>query len=149
MRSRAGTLAACISALVLASSVCADSDDETPLFEAASRGDAAAVQQRIAQGDDLNQPSPPFGFTPLMEAAGLNDTIAALLLEAGADPNVRDSDGWTALAFAAYRQSAPAVELLLKAGADADLKPTGGEEAGRSICSLAGGPRTDAGALVC
>lgn len=84
-----------------------------------------------------------------MEAAGLNDTIAGLLLDAGADPNVRDSDGWTALAFAAYRRSASAVDLLLEAGADAVLEPTGGEKAGESICSLAGGPGTDAGALVC
>ncbi len=133
---------------VLAASGCTEGE-ATPLYEAASVGDSAEVRERIAEGDDLDQLSPPYGFTPLMEAAGLNDTIAGLLLEAGADPNVRDSDGWTALAFAAYRRSASAVALLLAAGADAELEPTGGEAAGKSICSMAGGPATEVGALVC
>jgi ankyrin repeat protein len=134
--------------VVLAASGCTE-DEATPLYEAVSVGDSAWVRERIAEGDDVDQMSPPYGFTPLMEAAGLNDAIAGLLLEVGADPNVRDSDGWTALAFAAYRRSASAVELLLEAGADAELEPTGGESAGKSICSMAGGPETEAGALVC
>jgi len=138
----------CVLPLVLLGAGCANSD-ATPLLEAASRGDFAEVRERIAAGDDLDQLSPPFEFTALMEAAGRSDQIVELLLAAGADPNVRGREGWTALAFAAYRRSVTAVELLLSAGADVQLQPISGDAAGRSICSMAGGPETEVGALVC
>ena len=43
---------------------------------------------------------------------------AQLLLEWGADVNVRDGDGNTALMFAAYNSHREMVALLLRAGAD-------------------------------
>ena len=50
------------------------------------------------------------------------EAAAALLLSAGADVAARTDDGDTALMFAALRGSAPLMELLLDAGADANAR---------------------------
>jgi ankyrin repeat protein len=42
------------------------------------------------------------------------------LLAAGADPNIADNAGWTALHFAAQRQDVSQVRALLDAGAEVD-----------------------------
>jgi ankyrin repeat protein len=46
--------------------------------------------------------------------------IVELLVERGADVNAADSQGWTALHFAAQDHDIPIVRTLLAAGADAD-----------------------------
>jgi ankyrin repeat protein len=56
-----------------------------------------------------------------------------LLLEAGSDPNVRQSHGWTALHSAAHNGDVASVEALLGAGAD----PAATNEEGRSVLDLA------------
>ena len=81
-------------------------------------------------------------MTPLLESAGLSTQITELLLEAGANPNGQDADGWTPLATAAYRGSVPDVEMLLRFGADASLAPSAGDQAGLTPCQLA--PADDA-----
>ena len=53
----------------------------------------------------------------------------AALLAAGAKTELQDTDGWTALMFAAANGSLPAVQALLAAGADADIKNKEGKTA--------------------
>jgi hypothetical protein len=55
--------------------------------------------------------------------------IAKRLLEAGADPNLRDVNGWTALMFAAENGSSDIVALLLKHKARTDFKNCAGQTA--------------------
>jgi ankyrin repeat protein len=66
------------------------------------------------------------GRTALMEAAGKgNIPEVRALLEAGADPNIRDNKGRTAL-MNAWKEAAI---LLLEAGADPNIKDNDGETA--------------------
>ena len=48
------------------------------------------------------------------------------LLEAGADCNVQNSNGLTALMIAVDKQDAPIVNILLEAGADCNLQDSNG-----------------------
>ena len=56
---------------------------------------------------------------PLMDAAKKSDTATVrALLQKGADVNMRDIDGTTALYWAAYQNDSETAELLIRAGAD-------------------------------
>ena len=63
----------------------------------------------------------------------LQSDVARILLEAGANPNVRQSAGWTPLHAAAMNGDLTSVELLLASGAD----PTATNDEGRSVIDLA------------
>jgi hypothetical protein len=71
------------------------------------------------------------GVTPLMLAIGRGDIAQAqALLAAKADPNARDSSGWTALMYASYRgQSPELIQMLLASGADPNLRSEMGQTA--------------------
>lgn len=61
------------------------------------------------------------GRCPLHYAALENDVQKVdALLAAGADPNARDLEGFTALHFAAQQWSVEAAQILLDRGADVD-----------------------------
>ena len=67
------------------------------LVDAILAGDEEKIKALIAGGLDVNAVSPD-GATVLMVAAANGKLQAArLLLEAGADANVAEGDGWTAL----------------------------------------------------
>jgi uncharacterized protein len=63
----------------------------------------------------------------------LQSDVVRILLEAGANPNVRQSAGWTPLHAAAMNGDLASVELLLASGAE----PTATNDEGRSVIDLA------------
>ena len=74
-------------------------------------------------GADTNAGDPLLGVTPLSWAALHGHTDAVdLLLELGADVNVRNQDGATALHLAAFLGRAKTVDLLLNRGADVSAR---------------------------
>jgi hypothetical protein len=94
------------------------------LFDAAYRGDTAAVQRLLSEGIDPNYRNPG-GWTPLMIAAAERHLEAVVvLLAAKADSNLRNSYGRTALMFASRYGQLAIVERLLAAGADPNVIPT-------------------------
>ena len=79
--------------------------------------EAAAKALLAAQPDLIRDPG------MLLAAAGFGDAAAVdLLLHLGADARAGDHDGISPLHRAVQSGSLPAVELLLKAGADIDLR---------------------------
>ena len=73
-------------------------DADEQLFKAARHGDVPALQQSLAAGADLTHASPVDGKTALFRASVFGRTDAVrLLLEHGADPEARGSDGRSAL----------------------------------------------------
>jgi len=89
------------------------------IFQAAIVGNSVAVAQHIAAGTDLNQTEDFGGSTPLMLAAIYGHTeIARSLIEAGADLELRNNSGGTALHQACFFCRPEIVKLLLKSGAD-------------------------------
>jgi ankyrin repeat protein len=80
----------------------------------------AAVKVLLASGLTANTAVD--GNAPLLAATGENcvDTVA-LLLERGADVNVKNADGWTPLIKAASANFPDVARVLLKHGADLDV----------------------------
>lgn len=72
-----------------------------------------------------------FGKTLLMKAAKAgNDWQISALLASGANVNLQDKDGWTALMYAVrYQESLTCVDLLLQAKADVKIKNNYGSSA--------------------
>lgn len=87
------------------------------LRRAARNGDAARVQQLIAEGAGVNAQNT-HGYTALIEAASKgHPAVLRLLLDAHADPNLQTSYGATALSLASAHHP-EVVRMLLAAGAD-------------------------------
>lgn len=70
----------------------------------------------------------------------LQSDVVRILLDAGANPNVRQSAGWTPLHAAAMNGDLTSVERLLASGTD----PTATNEEGRSVADLANESGDDA-----
>jgi ankyrin repeat protein len=112
----------------------------TPLYNAcfADRADAVAVL--LARGADPNQRmtyrSPvdgrvEEGLVALMLAQSV--PVMKALLDAGADPNAADSIGRTPLMRCALAATPEAIDLLLKAGADASARSREGYTAADAV----------------
>jgi len=113
------TLVAC----GLASAAYADS----PVADAAMKGDPAAVQRLLQEKADPNAPQAD-GATALQWAAYRDDlALADGLIAAGANPKLANRDGATALELASTRGSAAMIEKLLKAGAEVNEHGLHGE----------------------
>ncbi|MCY2927562.1 MAG: ankyrin repeat domain-containing protein, partial [Planctomycetota bacterium] len=82
------------------------------------------------------------GRTPLHEAAGVDDAVAAMLVNAKADANARDAAGRTPLHYAAQGNRAACAAMLIRNGADVNAA----DKDGRPPVHLAmsGGPEVAA-----
>jgi ankyrin repeat protein len=99
----------------------------SPIADAAMRGDKAAVQALIAQKTNVNLPQAD-GATAIQWAAYRNDlAMADMLIAAKADVRIPNRDGATALRLASINGSTEMIQKLLKAGADANEASPNGE----------------------
>lgn len=98
----------------------------SPVADAAMRGDTAAIRTLLTQKADVNLPQSD-GATAIQWAAYRDDVaMADLLIAAKADVKIPNRDGATALRLAATNGSAVMIERLLKAGANPnELDPNG------------------------
>ena len=106
---------------MIAASACG-AEPALPLAVAAARNVTDLVRTLLLQNHDPNEREAN-GLTPLMWAARSGSIEAmTILLDAGADPGVRDLvNGWTALFHAVHKRQAEAVRLLLDRGVDPNL----------------------------
>ena len=86
--------------------------DYTPLGHAAQMGQAAAIDTLLSRGASVSKPGP-WGYTPLMLAA-LRGSLPSVrrLIEGGADADIKDSDGRTAIDFAREKGASDVVDYL-------------------------------------
>ena len=108
-----------------------DRADTTPLAAAVLFGNVENVKLLLAKGADVNITTKG-GWTPLMYAAIRgNLEVLRLLLDRNARVNATDPSGSTALMWAAYSEygDPKPVALLLKAGADPEIRNKAGETA--------------------
>ena len=103
-----------------ASIVARSGDGFTALHFAAFFADAQVVEFLVTRGAEVDARGTGWMTgTALHSAASRRRAdIAQVLLDAGADPNVRQAKGWTPLHSGAHNGSAELVRMLLDAGAD-------------------------------
>ena len=100
---------------------------DSPLVEAARKGDTAAVRALIAKKADVNETARD-GSTALLWAAYHADLpMAQALIAAGARTNIVNKYGVAPLLQASRTGAAPIVQALLRAGADPKLTHPEGE----------------------
>ena len=95
-------------------------------------GDAAATARALLDaGADVDALSEnDFAVRPLHSAvAGNHDEVVAVLIDAGADVNSRQPQGWTPLHGAAQNGASATVDRLLAAGADREARKDDGTSA--------------------
>jgi uncharacterized protein len=104
-------------------------DGFTPLGLACYFGHYDIARFLILQGAEANLPSNNgFNVFPIHSAAAGNYTdIAALLIESGANVNVKQQAGVTPLHSAAQNGNLDMLILLLEAGADVNVRMEGGK----------------------
>ena len=103
-------------------------DGFTPLGLACYFGQAEVARYLVLKGADVNQPSNNgFNVFPLHSAAAGNHTgIARMLVENGAQVNIRQQAGVTPLHSAAQNGNLELLILLLENGADVNVRMEGG-----------------------
>ncbi len=103
-----------------------DQRGSTPLVLACYYNNIEVVSYLIPKVEDINGSTK--DGSPLMAAAvkGYN-SIAQLLLDAGADPTIEDMNKTTALHYAAMFKNHELAQLLLDAGADPNHKNNVGQ----------------------
>lgn len=106
-------------------------DGFQPLGLACFFGHYDTAEYLIKAGALINSPSRNgLKTAPLHSAtAGRYAKIVKMLLDQGADPNVREQNGYTALHAAAQNDDVEIIHLLLLGGADLTLKGTNGKTA--------------------
>ena len=127
VRGRALRMNGWVSALLLAAVLPVWGGTDSPVADAAMRGDAAAVRALIARGADVNAAQGD-GMTALHWAASNRDPgLARVLLSAGANVGAGTRIGhYTPLHVAAQAGAGEVVEILLGEGADPEVPITAG-----------------------
>ena len=111
------TLAVFCSFLALPSHGLSQEPPEKTIWDAASDGDVEAIEAHIAAETDLNEQNNS-GYAPLHYGVMKTRTeVVALLLEAGADPDVVNKQSKTPLDLAISGSKDEIIDLLLEAGA--------------------------------
>ncbi len=101
----------------------------SPVADAAMRGDTSAVASLLKQKADVNAPQAD-GATAIQWAAYRNDLeMADVLIKAGANVKVANRDGATPLSLAAENGSAAMIEKLIEGGADPNERRLNSETA--------------------
>ena len=100
--------------------------DFTPLLFAAQQGDVESGRTLLGAGADVNENRRKDRMTALMvAAAGGNNEFSILLLEKGANPDLTDEIGYTALHYAASDEKrVDVVKALLAHGANPNARTT-------------------------
>ena len=102
--------------------------------EAVVEGDLEVVRRYIAAGSDLNRAVAENGSTGLMTAATFNHTeISLLLIESGADLEVKNKDGSTALHVASFFGRVEIVKALLDKDVNTGARTNDGSTALSSV----------------
>lgn len=115
--------------LLIAGAACMSAAADTRLIDAVKAGDAAKVRALLAAQVDVNATLAD-GSTALHAAARLDNTeLAAMLLAAGAKPDVASRYKVTPMSLAATNGNAALIELLLKAGVSANATSGDGQTA--------------------
>ena len=116
---------------------------ESPVADAAERGDVEAVRLLIEQGQDPNAPQGD-GMTGLHWAAYRGDaSVLGVLLEAGVDTEpVTRNGSYTPLHLAARSARAEATRMLLEAGADPEIPTATGGARALHLAAAAGSEPT-------
>ncbi|XP_044924807.1 fibronectin type 3 and ankyrin repeat domains protein 1 [Mustela putorius furo] len=107
----------------------------TALHWAADGGHCNVIDWMIKDGCEVDAVDTGSGWTPLMRVSAVsgNQSVASVLIEAGADVNMRDKDGKTPLMVAVLNNHEELVQLLLSKGADASVK----NEFGKGVLEMA------------
>lgn len=101
---------------------------EDNLWGAARTGDLDGIKRYLSEGTDINELSPETNISALSWATMMGEgEVVKLLIEHGADLNVRQEDGGTPLHIAVTLGRAEIAELLIKKGADVTAKNRGGQ----------------------
>lgn len=100
-----------------------DDNGDTPLHYAAISEDPMCLTAMLGRQADLDVTNPVTGRTPLMEAIlAQRHSNTRALVAAGADPNIADRTGDTALHIAAELDEHSIILDLLRAGADPTVR---------------------------
>ena len=107
------------------------------LFEAAKKGDAAAIERLAAEGASPNAKNK--DERPAVWRAAWEGHAGAVsaLVRLGADLDARSSNGLTALMVAALNGQVECARALLAGGADRTLRGTGGYYEGKTALEIA------------
>ena len=112
--------------VVVSGALCASAEAQT-IFEAAGRGDLAAVRALVAADSALVAARDQLRNTPLHIAARAgNAEVVSLLLARGADVHAANYQQETPLHWASLRNQHGVVELLLRHGASVDPRESYG-----------------------